>query len=379
MKLYGRRKIKQSIDKRADLIQSDKDAIIWSVNLSQHYAYVKIQGSNTQIKAHYPGNWDYLPQWLKPGNAVRLRHKRGKRGYIEIVGSGRAIPSPVSGDTFPTATTPGDAILTGMRVRETSPVATMAVAIESGTYRISGVTYTFTASATNPIPMDDPAYMAMTSLGTVTMGEGDYVVTIEAAPASGYCRYDLIVIGTDGVVDVVKGTAALYATGPTEPDVLANHVELNKVLVRDDMTVVENADIGREWSALFACQLDYSCACNDCELNWDNADDNPTCVVTLQVNDQFDNPNTDANGALVEITMYGTGTFICSQDVSYHGNGTVGYGNIIGSQCQFTYKRDQTANPENDPVFIIAVNEYTLLQRVARIKLNQATTTTTTT
>jgi len=382
MKLYGKQRIKRGIDHRADLAQSDRDAIVWSVNTSQHYAYVKIQGSNTQIKAHYPANWHSLPSWLKPGNAVRLRHKRGKRGYVEIIGSGRAIPSPVDGnDTFPTATTPGDAILTGMLVRETSPVATMAVAVQSGTYRISGVTYTFTGTANTYIPMSDPAYMMMTAAGTATMGEGEYrSVALDAAPATGYCRYDLIVIGIDGVVDVVKGTAATYATGPTAPSVPANHLRLNHVLVRDNMTTVENADIGRLWTAPYACELDFGCICTDCELAWSEVTDNPTCVVTLTVLDQYGNPNTDANGALVNVTMYGSGTFKCGQDAAYQSSGATGYGNINGSGvCQFTYKRDQTASLENDPVFIVSVNEYYMLQCVGSIKLNAATTTTTTT
>lgn len=382
MKLYGKQRIRQNVDRRIDLAQPDKDAIIWSVNTSQHYAYVKIQGSNTQIKAHYPANWYSLPNWLKPGNAVRLRHKRGKRGYIEIVGSGRAIPSPVGdNETFPTASTPSDAILTGLLVRETSPVATMAVAVQAGTYRISGVTYTFAGTANTYIPMHDPAYMIMTAAGTATMGEGEYrSIALDAAPASGYCRYDLIVIGIDGVVDVVKGTAATYAVGPTAPSVPANHLQLAKVFIRDNMTIVENADINRLWTSPYASELDFGCVCTDCELAWSAVTDNPTCVVTLTVLDQYGNPSTDANGALVNVTMYGTGTFKCGQDATYQSNGATGHGNINGSGvCQFTYKRDQTAMPENDPVFIVTVNEYFALQCVGRIQLNAATTTTTTT
>jgi hypothetical protein len=86
MKLYGRRKTLHNVDKRVERKNIDRDAIIWSVNLAQHYAYVKIQGSNTQIKAHFPQNWSYEPYWLKTGNAVRVRHRSGTRGYIEIIG-----------------------------------------------------------------------------------------------------------------------------------------------------------------------------------------------------------------------------------------------------------------------------------------------------
>jgi len=378
MKLYGKQKIKQSVDKRADLAQSDKDAIIWSVNLAQHYAYVKIQGSDTQIKAHYPGNWDYLPRWLKPGNAVRLRHKQGKRGYIEIIGPGRAIPSPVTGDNFPTATTPSDAVLTGMNVRETSPNPSMAVAVESGTYRINGVTYSFSAPVTYAIPMRNPADMIMTATSSHVMGAGDHRVIIGNAPATGYCRYDIIIIGTDEVVNVIEGVPALLSSGPTMPDTQANHVRLAWVFLYAGLTVVRNHDIDYTWVAPYPVELESDCPEGGCILRWNPTDNYPERNPTWTIKDQYDQINNDVDGALVNIVMYGTGTFKGSADAAYRNSGDTGYSYVLAGQLTVTYKRDQTLTVENEPVFIVTLDDYPYLKSIITISLEFATSTTTT-
>jgi len=370
MKLYGKRSISRRVDRRAGQRVPERDAIIWSVNLEQHYCYVKIQGSNTQIKAHYPANWNYKPYWLKPGNAVRIRHRAGNRGYIEVIGEGRAIPSPVSGDTFPALSILDDAILTGMTVKQTWPTETMAVTVDDGTYRISGVVYTFDPEATGGVLMDDPANIAMTAGGSAIMGDVGFVVQINDAPVTeGKCRYDILVVGTDGEVDYIKGEESDYDTEPTLPSTPANHLFIEKIFVTYGMETVGNSDIGKSWVEPNPMQLTYSCACEDCVLDWSGVSDYPTCVVTLTVADQYGEENSNADGRQVEITMYGTGTFKGSSDGSYHDSDTKGYGTISGSTDTFTYKRDQTESTEASPTFVVRVLGYGMLVCIVSIRL----------
>lgn len=370
MKLYGKRKIRRSVDRRAALKVPDRDAIVWSVELAQHYAYVKIQGSNEQVKAHFPKNWYDNPYWLKPGNAVRVRHRAGNRGYIEIIGEGRAIPSPVAGGTFPELPNLPNGVLTGLAVTQTTPLPTMAVAVAAGTYRISGVIYSFTAPSTESPLMQNPAVMTMTATDPVVMGAGEHRVDIDPAPVtSGKCRYDILVIGTDMVIDYIKGSEATYSAGPTAPSTPSNHVLLATIFVQYGMTEILNSDINSEWTTPALAYMDFSCGCSDCELGWSLIDDYPTCTVTLVARDQYGQARNEANGATVEVTMTGTGTFKCSQDADYHSSATKGYGSMVGSSCTFTYKRDQTEDPEQAPLFQVRVIGYGVLTCLAYISL----------
>jgi hypothetical protein len=373
MKLYGKRRIMRNVDKRAQLKVPDRDAIIWSVDLNNHYALVKVQGSNETIKAHFPKNWFENPYWLKPGNAVRVRHRAGNRGYIEIIGEGRAIPSPVAGGTFPTLQTLPNGVLTGMAVTETSPVPTMAVAVASGTYRINGVVYSFAAESTESPLMQVPPVMTMTDPPLATMGEGDHVIAIDPAPvSSGYARYDILVIGTDGVIDYIKGSEATLTAGPTVPTTPSNHVLLATIFVQYGMTVITNADIGQEWTEPALAYLSYTCGCSDCELAYSLVTDYPTCTVTLSARDQYGVARNYAGGATVEITMVGTGTFKGTQDGDYHDQGTKGYSTMVGSGCSFVYKRDQTEPVEQSPFFVVRVIGWGMLQTTFGIVLGNS-------
>ena len=79
-----------------------RDAIVWDIDESNFLVRCKIQGSNEYILCYYPRNWQTLPPWCKRGNAVRIAHRGGIRGNLEVIGNGRAIPTPIAGaDQFP--------------------------------------------------------------------------------------------------------------------------------------------------------------------------------------------------------------------------------------------------------------------------------------
>lgn len=223
MRLYGGRMIKQQVNRHIAESRELRDAIVWDVYPTSHYCRVKIQGSDKYIKAHYNENWESTPQWLKPGNAVRITHPGGNKGRIEVAGHGFLLPSGVGA---PSETTPGDTILTGMGLHASG--SGMEIIVDTGTYRINGITYTLSTILmdNSAIEMDNAA---------ITMDGIGGVVVLDAAHATLW-RYDLIVVGTDGVIDVVKGDTA--ASFPAVPDTPANHVAIGFVLIPPGITVV---------------------------------------------------------------------------------------------------------------------------------------------
>lgn len=101
-KLYGsRRFLKGYVDNRVYERIESREGIIWSIDEDKQVCYVKIQNSDTSIVAHFPRNWKTIPYWLKPRMAVRIGHLSGNRGYIEVLGEGRAIPEPTAGEVMP--------------------------------------------------------------------------------------------------------------------------------------------------------------------------------------------------------------------------------------------------------------------------------------
>src|SRR5512137_812697 len=116
MRLYGKRYAKKFIDRRVRLKTETRDAIVWDIDYLNYVAKVKIQGSNEYVMAHFPRNWKETPYWLKKGNAVAIRHREGVKGYIEVIGEGRAIPTAVSGSSMPEPDTLPDMIISGLTV-----------------------------------------------------------------------------------------------------------------------------------------------------------------------------------------------------------------------------------------------------------------------
>ena len=249
MRLYGKKFLRRRMEKRVVEKTETRDAILWSIDEGNFRCRVKIQGSGEYVIAHYPRNWKRHPYWLKPGNAVRLVHRSGTRGYIEVVGEGRAIPLPVEGPALP----PGDdtlfdAILTGMNLYTTNPNS-LGVIVTSGTYRINGNVYAFsgTGASETEIIMNDPAPMVLGSGATMSMGTVQSELEITDVPESGYYRYDCFVIGEDGVVDYIQGEEVRQ--NPVQPDIPEGHLLIDRyILVLGGAEVISDYVIGTYWS-----------------------------------------------------------------------------------------------------------------------------------
>jgi hypothetical protein len=343
----------------------DRDAIVWSVDTSNFYALVKIQGSNTTIKAHYPRNWQVNPTWLKEGNSVRIRHRSGVQGYVEIIGHGRAIPSPVEGDTFPTPTTPTDAIESGMEVLEYGGGG-MNVYVNDGQYSIDGTSYIYTTLGAGYIVMDDPAPMVMGSNTLMGYYESVSPVVIDPAPASGRGRYDALVIGTDGVVDVVKGSDVSLNTEPTRPTIPTDHVLIGYLFIYGGMTSIPQNWIGVLWTAPYANTVQTAATGNlsktaegSFEFAWDAGDDTPEGDISFTIKDQYGNTRTISKTATMTIVA-GTGSVATSYGGTYGSSAA----KTIGSSTSFWYRRNQIATPETHPVIQLEFADFPSLTYV---------------
>lgn len=370
MVLLSKNYFKNYVDRRVAAKKPDRDAIVWSVNEGvglDWFAYVKLQGSNTLIKARYPQGAQDRPGWLRPGCPVIIRHPGGNRGWMEIVGVGRAIPSPVAGNNFPDVAALPDAIISGLETTETT-VPGMKVAVSTGTYRIDGELYSFTPDGLDYIVMDDPAPMVMGDPAPATMGDGQYTVAIDAAPSSGNCRYDILVIGTDGVIDYIAGTAASLNTGPTAPAVPADHLQIARIFVYAGMTEILNKHINMDWTEpkpskaaiTFSGSNISTSDSGSYQMDWDAGDTEPTCGVVVAVKDQYDR----ASALYVDCTLTqvaGTGSVSVTSGGSF---GSTAKKLGFGSSYTFTYKRDETAIPERHPAFQVAFTGYAYLQGI---------------
>jgi hypothetical protein len=345
----------------------DRDAIVWSVDTNNFYCLVKIQGSNTTIKAHYPRNWKVVPTWLKRGNAVRIRHRAGAQGFVEVVGHGRAIPSPVEGDALPVPTEDTDGIVTGMEILEYSGGG-MNVVVNDGTYKIDGTTYVYLATVTGYIVMDDPAPMTMGAGTRMGFGETITPIAISAAPAAGYARYDALVVGTDGVIDVVEGSVSAITSEPNKPNVPLDHVLVGYLFIYGGMTSIPQNAIGVEWSVPYPSTVTITVSSpltqdsnGAIEFPWDVGDDTPYGSITFTVKDQYGlNRNISKTATL---SIY-EGTGGVSGTISGFGSSA---SKTCGYYCTFYYERNQIATPEVSPLLQIAFEGWPNLKTMAYI------------
>lgn len=95
MRTYGKRLIRGAADKATKQAAESRDAVLWDVLLTERVCRCKIQGSSELIIARFPQNWATVPEWAKPGQAVRIAHRGGIRGYIEVLGD--VLPAWVKG------------------------------------------------------------------------------------------------------------------------------------------------------------------------------------------------------------------------------------------------------------------------------------------
>lgn len=341
-----------------------KDAILWQILEDERKCHVKIQGSNTEIIAYYPQNWQSVPSWCKPGNAVKIMHTGGNRGRIELVGHGAYIPSPVEGaDPFPPMAVGEDCILFGCEVLAMTPVTLMMVRINAGSYRISGETYYLGAFGGETGPM---ALGSGMPLGTgYPLGEiGAYGIEIDAAPvASGHFRYDLIVVGIDGVVDYLKGDE--FTDEISIPEIPADHLECGRILLYPGMTTVIQEWINRAWTIPEPSSLQISIA--DDELIWGSIGPPDTRELSTDIEvlvlDQYGNGLSPASGKwYLELDLE-------------TGNGTVDGDpppvtkTTTGNHVHFTYARTYDGNDESPIIKATLINLDSPISAYGFIKL----------
>ena len=238
MRTYGKRSLRGAADKAAGQKVESRDAVLWDVLLSERVCRCKIQGSGELIIARFPQNWATVPEWAKPGQAVRIAHRGGVRGYIEVVGFGRAIPTPVSGSATPTPETPIDAIMAGCLIKAIPQTPRMNVYVTTGWVRFGGEEYMVPAVAMasgNVFKMD---------MG-IAMGEAAGVFTV-SAPSVGHFRYDLFSLSPTLVLTKTAGAA--FTTVESKPALPSGHLAIGYLLVRGGQTAITANDIFQVWS-----------------------------------------------------------------------------------------------------------------------------------
>jgi hypothetical protein len=364
MRVYQKKFFRQMMREQKRNAVESRDAVVYSIDENNFYAEVKIQGSNSLLRAHYPRNIYSRPKWLKVGNSCRVVHKGGEGGFVEITGPGRALPTPIAGGDVPTPpAVVQNTIISGLGVTATNP-GSDKLYVAAGYYRIDGVTYTHnpdgTGDTTDILTMAADSEMTMGAIvnnDALTMGvpfgiSGYTPVTLTTAPPNdGYFRYDSFFIGTDGVIDVVSGsnftTTATYASTP------ADHLRIVDILIVGDTgasaPTVDQYDVNRSFTTRQSSYFEAGTPMDEDTMAWSLTTDYPTKTVTIYFRDQYGWAYSKERS--IQVTMEaGTGTFGWS-------GGTMGTDAIqktaTMSQLSFVYTRNQLASPEFNPLFLI--------------------------
>lgn len=332
MRLYGRRYLLRKMEGTVAKRIESRDGVLWDINYIANTCRVKIQGSDELVVAHFPQNFQVTPTWLKPGNAVRIIHKGGVHGHIEVIGHGQCIPSAANGAAIiPPGVVADDAVLTGCNLLATESDS-MTVLVRVGTVRIGGIVY-----AVSSITMDNTAYIM--GMG----GKLDEIAgakAISAAPAAGYYRLDAIVVGADLVIDLIQGTTS---PSPVLPAVPSGHVLLGWVFIPCGKTSIVQGDINATFAPATLKSVTMTIA--DDELAWTEL----STTITVNIKDQYGNPiaRGDAGGWYVTLEILsGNGTVSSAEEGS--SSSKIGqHAGTSGTSVQFTYIRGQTTSDKS--------------------------------
>jgi hypothetical protein len=359
LRSYGQKFIGNDTRKEVSRKQETRDAILWDVLPATKQARVKIQGSNTLVIAHYPENWQQTPFWLKPGMAVKIVHNAGSRGRIELVGMGQVVPTAVSGPTFPALANAIDAILSNIKILPIPNDNQMRVMITTGVFREQGTKYTLPEITTAD---GDNFFAGMGGLA----GQVARIVDIAAAPSAGNFRIDIIVVGTDLVVDYIQGAAS---PNPIQPDTPANHVFIGKILLNSSTVAITFNEINRRFRIPRPTIIEISHS--DQFLAWTELTD----TVTITIKDQYGLAVTrtvSGGWYIIAKFVFGNGTISSVEE----GDSTTQIGQHTGESSNtatFTYTRDQVDPGDISPTltftletnFPIAKQDYILLSDVS--------------
>ena len=353
-RMYNKKVGTSAVDRRVRKRIEGQDAIVWSVDAANNIVNLKIQGSDILYKAHYHQVMSAVPNYLKVGAAVTLRHRRGNKGYAEVSGTGRSIPTPIAGASALPTISLTNMVLTGMEIFETDPQS-MWLGVYPGTYRLDNTIYVFSEANNFFYTMNDPPPLIM-GTDAVTMGGEYFAVEFDAAPGTpAYGRYDILVVGPhDSLIHVVKGTAVnLSTTEPTMPTTPVDHVRIGFVLIQYGDTVITNDMIGKGYSAPGPQEITVAITGTYVDANghltW-NVLPPPEyqCTITISAKDQY---GTTWNFGGVHGTL-----------TKLNGTGQV-YGSYTGwtsdvaesnatTSVVFKYERNQSASPEMPPNFV---------------------------
>lgn len=353
-RLYSKRIGKHKVDNRVRQKVEERDAIIWTVDSENDIVYLKIQGSDTLVRAYYHQVIHTFPGYLKAGAAAMIRFRRGTKGIVDVIGTGRAVPTPVGEGSVMPPISLADMVISGMEVTATDPYS-MSVQVASGVYRINNVLYTFAGTANFFYTMHSPAPLLM-GTDNVTMGGQYYTVTIPAAPStSPYGRIDILVIGTDQVVEVVSGTEVnLSTTEPIMPTIPANHILLGWILIKYGDTYVTSSMINAAYGAPTAAAMHVVLTGGWITTEYWNGDEDdpfhyvlewnpqfppqtqPSCGIQITLTDQYGS-TMNFGGARGRLTLYGMGQVYGS----YTGWSSTYAESAVGTSASFQYVREQ--------------------------------------
>lgn len=361
MRFYGGKIVQQALNRRFRQHVESRDAIVWDVDTVSKLVRCKIQGSDEYVLCHYPRNSTTLPNYCRRGNAVRIAHKGGIRGFLEVVGHGRAIPTPIAGSQFPTPNDRPDEIVTGGVV---TTVTGMTLMVGATTYRTSGVVYTLVIEG---VPMLASPIMTMGDGNT--MGSDGIYLAFDAAPAIPNARYDLIVAGTDGLAHIVKGTAG--AT-PAIPDTPADHTKIAHVLILGGITEILPEHINGDFetrllnSIVFELVNGTGTIDGNGDFEWHETDDNPYCGVVVTMRCQY---GWALSGTYtIDFSMI-TGSGDWSLTTSGWATSDLEK-TFTGSSATIYYRRDQTV-AETSPM-VLADAQGTIISNINKIQLLDA-------
>jgi hypothetical protein len=271
---------------------------------------------------------------------------------VEVAGEGRAIPTAITGSNLPDTGALADGVTSGLLVTATDPTS-LNVVVSSGTYNIDGVSYSYKANPAtvgSNIVMQDPATLLM-GTNIATLGATYSAHTLDAASSAGYYRYDAFVIGTDAVIDYIKGDES--TSNPDKPTIPGDHILIGEYIFRSGGTsTVESGDIGKDWvdevQVTMAIEIDSTELINY-TWAWEGtaSQQYSTKYIYLSFKDQYGQA-ISGNYALAASVISGTGYEMWDGD-SYEEVITV---STSLSYFLITTRRDQQVTNGNTPIII---------------------------
>lgn len=341
MRTYKKRFLRRQFADMVSARTESRDAILWDVLPAQRCCRVKIQGSDTLIVANYPENWSQTPEWLKPGNAVRIIHRGGVRGYIEVAGHGVTLPTAVTGSVeTPSVPAPPDAIMSGCAVQAFDPPQ-MGVIVRPGTIRIGGTPYILDDALMDGAA---PWLMGVTNL---VMGQVSALIRVPNPSYSGAYRLDIIAVGADLVIDYISGSPSGEPVQPVTP---ANHVLLDTVLVPPSVSSITQSYISSPFSPPVPSSLDVAIADNT--LSWTEL----STTITVTILNQYGRAVAAGSGYVTAEILQGNGTL----SVGGASSTTIVGARVTESSVVFTYTRAQKTT-DASPVFRFTLETQPLL------------------